>query len=836
MIDAATLADDAALLRNDAWEMALVPAGLAASPAELPSGTDWIAAQVPGTAAQALELAGRLDRDAPPPLHDHDIWYRASLSEPVTGPHRLLAEGLATICEAWVDEVPVLISSSMYARQEVAFDLEEPGRRLFLCFRALRPHLQKPGPRARWKTKLVNEPGLRLVRTTFFGHMPGWCPPIHAVGPWRPLHLVPENAVRLEDVMVTASLAEDGTGTLTVNLVPGAGLAGLEDLRITCAGVEAALVRSDRGPGFEARLSLPDIAPWWPHTHGTPTLHEVRLTGSGLDLGLCRTGFRRIEVDRGTDGDGFALRINGVPVFCRGAVWTSADIVALPGTRDAYAPWLQLARDANMNMLRIGGTMAPEARPFFELCDELGILVWQDLPFANLDYPAGDPDFADTVRRETRESLVATCFSPSLAVICGGSEMHQQGAMMGLPESRWNSPLTREILPAIAAAVRPDVPFVPNSPSGGALPFQPGTGIAHYYGVGAYRRPLEDARRANVRFAAECLAFSNIPEAGAPMGPEGAPCHHPDWKRGVPRDRDVGWDFEDIRDHYVRDLYRIDPLDLRQGDPASYLDHGRMAVAEVMEATFAEWRRPGSSCAGALVWTFQDLMPGAGWGVLSCDGTPKSAFHALKRAFAPLRVTTTDEGTNGLAIHVANDGPLPRSVKLSLRCLSRSGLSVAGGESTLEIGAHDARSLWATDLIGAFFDVTHAYRFGPAAHECVHVSMEDAETEERLDEAFHFPLGRDRAMTPANLTVTLDRDLSDVPILRIATDRTAQGVAIDVPGYLPRDNWFHLSPGRERLVRLLARGGTSTDAVISGTVRALNASPAGFSEGQSVSG
>ncbi|MAB01162.1 MAG: beta-mannosidase [Stappia sp.] len=830
MIDAATLDGSADLLRDAEWELALTPAGLASAPRELSGETGWIAAQVPGTAAEALERAGRFDRDAPLPLHDQDVWYRARLPVPANGPCRLVAEGLATICEAWLDNEPLLISSSMYARQEIAIDLER-AEEIHLCFRALRPHLKMPGPRARWKTKLVNEPGLRLVRTTFLGHMPGWCPEVHAVGPWRPLHLVPESAVRLEDLSVTATLDAEGTGHLTVRLVPGPDLAGAKGLRITCAGHEADLSKAGDEDGLEAHLTLPGVAPWWPHTHGTPALHEVRLAGDGIDLSLCRTGFRRIEVDHGPDGAGFSLRINGSPVFCRGAVWTSADIVSLPGTRDAYAPWLTLARDANMNMLRIGGTMAPEARAFFELCDELGLLVWQDLPFANLDYPASDPDFAEAVRRETREILAGTSFCPSLAIICGGSEMHQQGAMMGLPESRWNGPLTREILPEAAASVRPDVPYVPNSPSGEGLPFLPGNGIAHYYGVGAYRRPLEDTRRANVRFAGECLAFSNVPETGAPMGPEGAPCHHPDWKRGVPRDRDVGWDFEDVRDHYVRDLYRVDPLDLRYGDPASYLDHGRAAVAEVMEATFAEWRRPASSCAGALVWTFQDLMPGAGWGIVSCDGTPKSALYALKRAFAPLRISTTDEGTNGLAVHVANDGPAPRRVKLALRCLARNGMAVASGEHVLDMAPHGSRSLWATDLIGAFFDVTHAYRFGPASHDCVHVAMLDAETGERLDEAFHFPLGRSRAMSPADLSVTPERDEAGHTVLRIAADRVAQSVAIDAPGYLPQDNWFHLAPGCERLVRLVAREEMPASAGPSGSVRALNAAPTGFSAG-----
>lgn len=829
MIDAATLADGADLLDGAGWELAITPGGEVSGPdGLLAAGRDWIAAEVPGTAAAALEAASRFDRAAPRPLHDLDVWYRTRLAPRRPGPHRLVADGLATICEVYVDGRQVLASTSMYARSEVVVDLAGPCD-LLLCFRALAPHLKRKGPRARWKTRLVTEPGLRLVRTTFFGHMPGWCPPVHAVGPWRALRLVPESAVAVEDRLMQASLADDGTGHLRIRLRSGPALASAGTrLAIACAGLEAPLQPTGEGL-IEARLALPGIAPWWPHSHGDPVLHDVRLFAGDEDFPLGRTGFRRIEVERGTDGDGFALAVNGVPVFCRGAVWTSADIVALPESRAAYAPWLRLARDGGMNMLRIGGTMAPEAPAFFELCDELGLLVWQDLPFANLDYPASDPDFAALVRAETRALLARTAASPSLAVVCGGSEMHQQGAMMGLAEDRWNGPLTAEILPQAAAAIRPDVPFVPNSPSGGALPFFPGAGIAHYYGVGAYRRPLDDARRAQVRFAAECLAFSNVPEPDPDAEPVSAPGHAPDWKRGVPRDRDVGWDFEDVRDHYVRLLFGIDPLDLRQGDPAAYLDHGRAAVAEVMEATFAEWRRPGSSCAGALVWTFQDVMPGAGWGVVDVDRVPKSAFFALKRAFAPLRLSATDEGTNGLALHVVNDTSAPRKVLLVLRCLSAGGVAVAQGEAVIEIGARAGRSLAATDLLGGFFDVTQAYRFGPASHVCVHAVLRDADGGARLDETFQFPLGRARALAPARLSAMLEQDAAGNWWLALAADRLAQSVAIEAPGFLPEDNWFHLAPGEGRRIGLAPRDDARLGSAPRGHVRALNASPVAYS-------
>ena len=135
--------------------------------------------------------------------------------------------------------------------------------------------------------------------------------------------------------------------------------------------------------------------------------------------------------------------------------------------------------------------------------------------------------------------------------------------------------------------------------------------------MGAYLRPFDDARRAGVRFAAECLAFSNVPDAAmvdSLLGEGAAPGHHPRWKAGVPRDAGAGWDFEDVRDHYVRLLFGVEPSDLRARDIDRYLDLGRVATGEAMLRTFAEWRRPGSSCRGGLVWFARDLCAGRGLG------------------------------------------------------------------------------------------------------------------------------------------------------------------------------------------------------------------------------
>ena len=586
-----------------------------------------------------------------------------------------------------------------------------------------------------------------------------------------------------------------------------------------CAGTSVPAIPNGEH-GFSASLTIPHVEAWWPHSHGKPVLHDVSLVTDGVCQKIGRTGFRRLAIDRGADGRDFALHVNGTRIFCRGAVWTNADIVDLPGTRAHYAPLLKLAADANMNMLRIGGTMAYETPDFFALCDELGILVWQDFQFANFDYPANDPAFIENIRAEVSQFLDATAASPSLAILCGGSEIDQQAAMLGLPEASRAGPLTREILPALAAAHRPDAPYVENSPGGGAMPFSPNAGITHYYGVGAYCRPLDDARRAEVRFSAESLAFANVPEQTTLDAHLPVPAvHDPRWKARVPRDRSASWDFEDVRDHYLTLLYGHEPARLRREDPTRYLDLSRAVVGEVMEATFAEWRRAQSTCNGALVWTFQDLLPGAGWGTVDATGLPKSAWHALRRAFRPLQVTLSDEGTNGLDIHAANDGPDERKMVVELSCLRHGRQPVVSGRREIMLAPHSAKTLPATMLFGAFFDTTYAFRFGPPSHDVTVGKLVDTNGT-IVAEAFHFPRGRAEAIFPAALEATLREEAGEW-LLDLTADRFAQSVIIESDGFLPSDNWFHLAPGNIKTIRLAPRAGCDPARKPSGEIRGL---------------
>ena len=786
------------------WRMLATQAGACAGPNDLAGLDAWIPAPVPGTAAQALRDAGAWREAEPTPLHDQDIWYRAAI--PGSGRERLRFEGLATNAEIWLDGVRLLATDSMFRPFTVVADLTEASV-LTLCFRSLAGSLAKPQKRGRWRPRLATPGSLRNARTSLLGFMPGWSPVIDHVGPFRP---VLREAPAAPEADLRAVL--DGTtGRLTarVRLPEAEGEAVLR-----CDRREA-LLREETPGVFTGELLLPGIAPWWPHTHGEPRLHAVEAVIGGRRLDLGHVGFRAITLTRPFE-EGLSLAVNGVPVFCRGALWTPTDLVGLSGDRETLRPLLDLAREAGVTMLRVPGITLYEADAFHDLCDEYGLLVWQDLMLANFDYPHDDPTFRDNLAAEIAAFLARTQTSPSLCVVCGGSEVWQQAAMLGLPRETWSGGFPVETLPGLVADARPDLIVVPNSPSGGDLPFSVSAGVAHYFGVGAYLRPFEDARRAEVGFASECLAFANVPEPESLRRAALTDPDDPRWAAGIPRDRGADWDFETVRDHYVASLYGADPERLRRDDPARYLALGRAAVAECMEATFNEWRRARSPTTGGLVLSWRDLAPGAGWGVIAHDGMPKSAWYALKRAFRPVQVMLSDEGLNGLHVHVLNETSRPVEASLHLAFLDSASKAVVKAERAVSLAPHGDLTLTAAEMLGRFFDATSAYRFGPAPHRLAHAVLRDAQGE-WLADAVQFPAGRD--VTP--VATGLAADLAEGPdgwSLMLTTARPALSVQIDLEeSGRPAENGFHLVPHLPRRIALLGLPGRPK-----GTVRALN--------------
>jgi beta-mannosidase len=808
---------------NEAWEMAASPTAMTP---ETTGQLQFVPVSIPGTVAGALHEQGAWRAGDRANLDNSEYWFRCRFNSSAAAPGEqivLRIGGIATIAEVWLNGEHIVHSNSMFAVHEpdITHLVRDRNELLIVC-RSLNAALRSyrgRTPLERWRTRIVTLHQLRWVRTTLLGRCPGFAAGPEPVGPWRPITLVRRRQIVVEEVF--RQVSRDGTtGVIDIGLRVRVLRSGAEPLsgELQTTNWTASFDWERSGSEYHGRavLRISNAALWWPHTHGTPALYPLRIkieltNGSTIAFDRIPAGFRSLKACfEPEDEPVSAFRINGTPVFCRGVVWTPPDIVSLHTDRDTILRRLKLLRDGGFNLIRIAGTTIYEDETFHRLCDELGMLVWQDMMFANLDYPFENGDFERTVRKEAEAELSRIGRHPSLALICGNSEIEQQVAMLGLDPALGRGKFFGEELPRLAAKYCPSVPYIPSAPYGGDMPFRTNRGAANYFGVGAYMRPIEDARRAEVRFASECLAFANVPEPDtvdeiARSIPGGLSLTHPEWKRRVPRDSGTHWDFEDVRDFYLRLLYAVDPVALRYADVSRYLDLSRMTSGGVMSEVFGEWRRPSSPSAGGIILWGADLDAGAGWGVLDNKGLPKSPYWFLKRVLAPRAIWTTDEGLNGIDIHIANDRSDPLDAILRVALYRFEGRTIASADCPIKIRGRSAKTFGVEEILGRFVDASYSFHFGPPGHDLVVAGLHTDDSGFPIARCFRFP----HQHPPSRSSISELGLAGEAALLNdgrlellLQSRRFAWGVRVASLGWMADDNYFGIEPGGKHRITL----------------------------------
>ncbi|MEO8561371.1 MAG: hypothetical protein ABI601_04800 [bacterium] len=829
---------------DGAWSFVGLPADAAKSPSDLDAvvnrhGESFSEMRGAMGIAAAMHDLGRLDLDAPPPLDDRDWWIRCDFAGPTlpskqgrrprassvgveAASRTLVFQGLATVVDVWLNGEWLGRADNMFVNWEADIaPLLRDQNQLVLCARAMTPRLAPRRPRARWRARLLASQEWRWHRTSQLGRMPGFGPQVPLVGPWRPVLLErrARATVRSLDVAAThlagaAALSVDAL--LTLDGPPGSAW-------LICGAERSAATLTRVADGWRVRavLESAELEAWWPHTHGEPVLYESALlldvAGAPLRIALGPIGFRSVSIAKSDSP--FALSVNGTRPFLRGSCWTPRNWLRPDLDAMQLDEEMALLRHAGINCIRLSGCFTYGSPALIAACDRHGIMVWQDLMFSVLDYPATDEAFAASCELEVMQQLALLRSAACVLAICGSSEVDQQAAMTGVPLESVSHQLFHERLARVARRALPGVPYWPSTPSGGAVPMRNDVGTAHYFGVGAYERPLDDARRSGVRFATECLAFSHLPEpespASIPLGD--AAGGREQWKARVPRDGGVDWDFEDTRDSYVERLFDVEPTRLRADAPDRYQALGRAATAIAVERTFQEWRRAASSCQGALTWLWADPWSGAGWGYVDASGRPKSAWYAMRRALQPVALALSDEGLNGVDVHVWNDRPERVEGTLVVR-LMRDGRDVTNEASTpLTLDGGQSRTIATEAVLGRFVDAAYAYRFGEQTHDVVHAAWvrdqgatssapPDGATfrgEPLVAEAVLSLIGDARPMSSTGLAARVEsRNADGSIVVAITTDAFAQLVRIGSSAYRASESYFSLVAGVERRVRL----------------------------------
>ncbi len=811
--------------------------------------TSWISAAVPGTVHTDLLAAGRIpdplsgDREAELAWIEDEAWTYGldfEVDPALLEEQRLdlVFEGLDTWASVTLNGHVVLEADNMFRtwRVDVRDALLPGANRLDVRFA---PPAAKGAERSAEHPWPIphQEPDVRATRAFsrkaayHFGW--DWGPRYVTSGIWRPVRLEAWSGVRITDARVASVVLRGDTAHVrfAVDLEAAGATAPVRVGVRSSDGTFPSVVEDIIVPASGGRMTwtttlvVPRAELWWPRgaEHGAPHLYEVEVDavqGRRWDRRTLKVGLRTVELVTEPDsvGESFLFRVNGAPVFARGANVVPPDHFTPRTDSTAYARLIADAVAANMNMLRVwgGGVYLPDV--FYDLADQAGVLVWQDFMFANTLVP-GDSAFVASVAAEAEDQVRRLRRHPSLAIWCGNNEIAEGWANWG-----WQADYAPDVLPRVEAAYRrvfedvlpgavarldPGRPYVPSSPRHGWGRAESLTeGDSHYWGVWwgmeRFRTYAEKIPRFASEFGFQALpdpmtvaAFGGASGIGAQGGSAstgaGSPRSLSDAVMRAHQKHPTG--YGTIRSYLERE-WPVPPDDSL--DAWSHVSQLAQAegVGLALEAHRRSWPRTG----GTLYWQLNDTWPVVSWSGLDFFGRWKALHYRARDVFAPVSVLA-DAWSDTVAVWVASDTPVQG--RLEVRALTFQGAALA--TRTMDIAAGRTTAVTAAGPTSA------AATPAPAWWETVGTLIPE-DTDPRTvvvaavfttrdgasDRDLQFLVAPELLALPSPginvLEATPDGDGWRVSV---TSERLAYGVRLSLDGVGARfsDNYFHLLAG-----------------------------------------
>ncbi len=674
----------------------------------------WLTARIPGCIHTDLLRHGLIRdpffgrNEATLQWIERQDWrYRATFDFPGAladaGQVDLVFDGLDTLAEIRLNGTTLGRSESMFIayRWDVRALLRPAGNQLELIFHNTLDYLRAHEAWQPFKER--NDPvgGRSRIRKEQCQYAWDWGPRFVTCGVWRPVRLDWWCGARLADVRLRQEHRADGSVRLLAEptLI---GARGGETAVLTVSLDGAASTASGPAPG-ELKIDISAPRLWWPQGQGTQPLYRVTLVlhdadGTVLEAWSRRIGLRTIELVRATDADGesFAFHVNGRPVFAKGANWIPDHAFVTECTRERYRERLGAAVDAHMNMIRVWGGGIYEHDDFYEVCDELGLLVWQDFMFACAIYP-GVPEFCDLVRREAEYQVCRLRHHACLALWCGNNEI----VMMDI----YIAELRRDpakfaayrrifhgVLPEVVAACDPATPYWPSSPW---TPVEHSpeanherAGDTHFWEVWHARAPVKAYEKLTTRF---CSEFGMQSYASAELAATFCPPEALNVFSLVMESHQKNGGGNATMLHYMAQRFRyVDGY-------ANLAYLSQLNQAYCMKVGVEHFRHRMPRTMGALYWQLNDCWPVASWSSIEFGGRWKALHHEARRFFAPSLVYLRTEGDveigryneifNRIAtyqIFTIHDGPEPLAATLRWGLYALDGRSI-GAEQVREV-------------------------------------------------------------------------------------------------------------------------------------------------------
>ena len=600
-------------------------------------------------------------------IEERDWEYRATFAVPAALLAEevvdLVADGLDTVATVTLNGREVARTDNMFVgfRWDVKPLLRRGRNELVIRFGSAMQYVRSH--RLDHRPREINDPvgSCVVIRKQQCQFGWDWGPRFVTAGIWRDLRLEGWTGNRLESVRVTQTHAADGRVLLELEPELARADAGVRlRWRLTLEENKHAKAEPGRptkprrasagdravSPGGDAALtgegrSIVIETPrlWWPNGQGSQPLYRLEVNAFGSDGAMLgrwerRIGLRTIVLDRHADewGETFQFVVNGRAIFAKGANWIPAHSFVAGLTRADYARDLESAARAHMNMIRVWGGGIYESEDFHDLCDELGLLVWQDFMFACTLYPA-DEAFLASTRAEVAYQARRLRHRASLALWCGNNEVFAINAhelTPGTPYPAGYEALFHAAIPQALAGVDAVTPYWPTSPwrNDPATDHAAGEarGDTHFWDVWHARKPVKDYEKYRFRFVSEFgMQSYSSPETNATFCPP-----HTDNVFGPEMENhQKNRAGNQIILDYVSRRYRF-PKDQ---DALIYL--GQINQAYCMQVGVEQWRRHMPRCMGAIYWQLNDCWPVASWSSIEFTGRWKALHHVARRFFAP---------------------------------------------------------------------------------------------------------------------------------------------------------------------------------------------------------
>ena len=470
-----------------------------------------------------------------------------------------------------------------------------------------------------------------------------WCPRIVTCGIWKDVYLETSWGATISDINVVTEDVRNDTAWIRYDIeLALSDKASIQNLAIELNNLTQVMDLGMNENKFSFKRVIPDAKLWWPNGYGKPNLHHdtitLKIQHNEIDKKAFRYGIRKIELIDEPDSIGFSFffKVNNQPVFIKGANYIPQDMLLPRVTNQQYKELLLKAAQANMNMLRVWGGGIYEKDIFYNYCDQMGIMVWQDFMFAGSMYP-GDSAFMNNVKAEVRDNIKRLRKYPCLAVWCGNNEMEVAWNNWGWQKQYdysakdsaevWRNYLNlfHELIPNELNELDPQRAYTSTTPiSNWGTPDNFNYGTMHYWGVWHGKEPFENFDKNVGRFMVE-YGFQSFPEIETlkkVMADSSLNLNSVAMKN-----RQKSYIGNGLIEKHVEQYY------WRPRDFEEFVELSQKTQAKGMEMAIQAHRKAMPHCMGTLFWQLNDCWPGPSWSVIDYYGNEKLAYEVVKQNY-----------------------------------------------------------------------------------------------------------------------------------------------------------------------------------------------------------